>query len=131
MQRRVSLRRKSKLTEDSEAIAALKSMTILCEFCHHQQWSHEHHLCQGNGPRDWSDGDVRLVLLLCLECHNDIHDASAINRAIGLALVYLAGRGNNTELFWDVMGRKHFPSKVRVENWINRLTGARNNRWQS
>lgn len=103
--------------------AALVAMTIRCEFCSRRRPLEPHHLCQG-GLRASTLYDVKVLLMLCRCCHDEIHRLSAANKAIGLALLRHAGR-LDLEHFYRVTGRR-WPDADCVELWAERLVrGAR------
>jgi hypothetical protein len=124
MQRRVSLRRKSK--EDRKVpddYAALFAMLDRCEWCNRQRALSPHHVAMGF--RDKTLYEVRLIAFLCVPCHRDIHrEVAECGRALGLAIIYHAARGNNTELLWQVTGRK-WPEAGLVDLWIDRICRTR------
>jgi hypothetical protein len=128
MQRRVSLRRKSKKRaaldrKVPEDYLALVAMLDRCEWCNRHRPLSPHHVAQGF--RDKTLYDIRLITFLCPECHRDIHREVAENgRALGLALIYHASRGNNVWWLYHVTGRE-WPDKKLVDLWIDRVCRTR------
>lgn len=124
MQRRVSLRRKSKKRAQLERkvpddYAALVAMLDRCEWCSRHRPLSPHHVAQGF--RDKTLYEIRLITFLCSECHRDVHREVAENgRALGLALIYHASRGLNLDLLWQVTGR-NWPERALVGLWIDRV----------
>lgn len=119
--KRISAKRAAQAELDRPEIDALKALVTRCEFCHKRPWEDEHHVCQGYGPRGWSDGRAALTLLVCRVCHDELHCLSKVNRAIALALLHYAGR-LNLSLFYRVM-RRRYPDASDVSLWIDRLGG--------
>lgn len=98
---------------------ALVAMTDCCEWCFRHRPLSPHHAAQGFRPQ--TEFMVRLLCLLCLECHRDVHRECAENgRALSLAIIYHAARGNNIELFWEIT-KRNWPDKALVELWIKRI----------
>lgn len=79
----------------------------------------QHHVAQGSS-RGVSDEFDELKVYLCRPCHNTLHECSKHARAIGLALIYRAGRGFNLSLFHQVTNRK-WPYESDVRAWVDRL----------
>lgn len=90
-----------------------------CEWCGRESNLDPHHVAQGIN-RGVSDQYDELKLDLCRNCHNALHECSKHIRAIGLALIYRAGRGLQLQLFWEVTNRR-FPEESEVRHWIDRL----------
>lgn len=104
--------------EAAVEISALMAMTDRCEWCGRRRPLQPHHVAQGF--RYKAVGDVLLVLLLCDECHDDMHELPGCHaRAVGLALLHHAGRGG-VEHFYTVTGRR-WPDEALVETWIHRV----------
>lgn len=103
--------------------AALLEMLDRCEWCGRHRPLSPHHVAQGF--RDKTLYDIRLIAFLCSECHRDIHREVAENgRALGIAIVYHAGRGMNLYVLWQITGRK-WPEVVLVNLWIDRICRPR------
>jgi hypothetical protein len=113
--------RRQRNAAEAEAVATLKLYVHACEWCCFGPPSDPHHVAQGSNKHN-AVGDVRLILLLCRPCHDEIHRLSAANRAIGLALLRLSGRLQDLQVFYDATGRNAFPPEREVRLWERRLT---------
>lgn len=108
-----------KRTTATTDLDALKATVSLCEFCFRRSELQPHHVCQGFRFKAYADAS--LVLMLCNECHDGIHELPGNHgRALGLALLHHAGRGG-VEHFYKVTGRR-WPDEKLIEAWIRRLT---------
>jgi hypothetical protein len=93
----------------------------ICEFCGQAPATDSHHVAQGK-DRKASDQYPELKLLVCRECHDDLH-AQQAKRELGLALLVRTGRvsiGRVMDLYWKVTQRK-FPDESKVRKWLDRL----------
>jgi hypothetical protein len=118
--RRQSLKRRAALDAAQPAIKAMRERVgTRCEWCNRHRELEDHHVARGSDRNKTLDG--RLVLRLCRPCHDTIEEMKGEHqRAIGLALLYHAGR-DDLELFYRITDRL-WPARELVELWIKRLT---------
>lgn len=108
---------------ERKALDVLRLTVTGCEYCRRDVATEPHHVASG-GNKAANVGDVRLIALLCRDCHDVIEGMRGVDeRACGLALLYHAGR-MDLEHYYRVTARR-WPDASVVELWIRRLTNPR------
>lgn len=91
-----------------------------CEWCGARDRLDPHEIARA-GSKQQSMDQRCAVLLLCRDCHDSIHRSSD-DRAIGLAVLYLARSSDfDIERFYKLEG-KRYPDLAVVLRWSRRLS---------